>query len=121
MTGSAGAFRIGQRVRVRTGAPPHHTRMPGYLRGHTGRVRVIQPPAPLPDDIALNAAPVRQLRVYTIAFTSHALWRQPGAPAHEVLCDLWECYLEPAWEPLKASWPSRSDGAASHDEKKERT
>ena len=31
-------YPAGSRVRVRTGDPDHHTRVPRYVRGHTGEV-----------------------------------------------------------------------------------
>ncbi|MEU5041582.1 SH3-like domain-containing protein [Streptomyces griseorubiginosus] len=89
------AFRAGQRVRVRAADPPHHTRAPRYVRGHAGVVRIVQDPCPLPDDEARRRRPVRVLPVYTIAFAAADLWAcSPADPRDEVLCDLWECYLE---------------------------
>ena len=31
-------YQVGTRVRVRTGDPDHHTRVPRYVRGHTGEI-----------------------------------------------------------------------------------
>ncbi|MEU3342348.1 SH3-like domain-containing protein [Streptomyces sp. NPDC006668] len=94
-TAAAPAFDVGQRVRVRAADPPHHTRVPRYVRGHTGVVRVVQHACPLPDDEARRRLPVRVLPVYTVAFAAGGLWaKAPADPRDEVLCDLWECYLE---------------------------
>jgi hypothetical protein len=82
---------VGRQVRVRSTDPPYHTRVPRYVRGHIGTVRVVQPPALLPDDLVRKGCEARRLPVYTVAFTSGELWGEDG---HEVLCDLWECYLE---------------------------
>ncbi|KAA6212336.1 nitrile hydratase subunit beta [Streptomyces albofaciens JCM 4342] len=88
-------YSVGEPVRVRPADPPHHTRVPRYVRGHVGHVVVVQPPCPLPDDVARRRDPFRVLPVYTVRFAARDLW---GSGAHIVLTDLWECYLEPAGE-----------------------
>ncbi|MGW3210169.1 SH3-like domain-containing protein [Streptomyces sp. NPDC001135] len=95
--GEPPAFRVGQHVRVRSADPAHHTRAPRYVRGHVGLVRVVQDACELPDDIARGRTPAARLPVYTVAFPAHGLWCVPPAGAgDEVLCDLWECYLDMA-------------------------
>lgn len=91
------AFRVGQPVRVRAADPPYHTRVPRYVRGHTGLVRAVQPVCELPDDVARRRSPARSLPVYSVAFTASGLWGGgPSGTDDEVVCDLWECYLDAA-------------------------
>ena len=47
------------RVLVRAGDPDHHTRVPGYLRGHTGEIIATLGRWPLPDDSARGITPPR--------------------------------------------------------------
>jgi Nitrile hydratase beta subunit len=43
------AYPAGSRVRVRTGDPDHHTRVPRYVRGHAGVIVAALDRWPLPD------------------------------------------------------------------------
>ncbi|GAA0490936.1 SH3-like domain-containing protein [Streptomyces olivaceiscleroticus] len=90
------AFAAGQRVRVRPVDPVGHTRVPRYIRGHTGRVVEAQGRWPLADDRAAGFAEPRVETVYTVAFPARELWGGDGT--HEVTVDLWETYLERAAE-----------------------
>lgn len=93
--GPVPAFRVGQPVRVRSVDPPHHTRVPAYVRGHRGLVRAVQPACELADDAARRRSPVRRLPVYSVGFAPADLWGgDPPPGGDEVLCDLWECYLD---------------------------
>lgn len=79
----------GDRVRTSRIDPPHHTRLPTYVRGATGTVIELQGSYPLPDRRA------RQLQsdpepVYTISFAAAELF---GEGDHTVTVDLWESYL----------------------------
>ena len=46
------SYTLGSRVRVRTGDPDHHTRVPRYVRGHTGVIIAALGHWPVPDDSA---------------------------------------------------------------------
>jgi nitrile hydratase subunit beta len=46
---AAPAFAIGERVRVKKLPRPGHSRLPRYVRGHTGVVELVQPASVLPD------------------------------------------------------------------------
>ncbi|MDX3854856.1 nitrile hydratase subunit beta [Streptomyces sp. AK02-01A] len=89
---AAPAFAPGERVRARDMSPPGHTRLPRYVRGHTGVVALIQPAALLPDTHALFQGENPQ-HVYSVRFDSHELW---GAEAElfELTVELYESYLE---------------------------
>jgi nitrile hydratase len=84
---------VGMRVRVRAGDPDHHTRVPRYVRGHTGEVVAVLGRWPLPDDSARGIAPPRVEACYAVRFAAADLW---GTGDHTVTVDLWESYLDRA-------------------------
>jgi nitrile hydratase subunit beta len=88
----APAFAVGERVRAKDMSPPGHTRLPGYLRGHTGVVELVQPAAVLPDTNAHFQGENPQY-VYSVRFGSRELWGA-GAEPFAVTAELYESYLE---------------------------
>jgi len=86
------AFAVGERVRAKNISPAGHTRLAGYVRGHTGTVQLIQPSALLPDTHAHFKGENPQY-VYTVRFDSHELWGA-GAEPFTVTIELYESYLE---------------------------
>ena len=91
---TAPAFGVGELVRARDISPPGHTRLPRYVRGHTGVVELIQPAAVLPDTQAHFQGENPQY-VYSVRFGSRELWGA-GAEPFAVAVDLFESYLETA-------------------------
>ena len=87
------SYPVGARVRVRNTDPDHHTRMPRYVRGHTGEVVAALGRWPLPDDRARGIDPPRQETCYAVRFPAAELW---GSGDHTVTVDLWESYLDRA-------------------------
>jgi nitrile hydratase subunit beta len=85
-------YPAGSRVRVRAGDPDHHTRVPRYVRGHTGQVVAALGRWPLPDDSA-RGLPPREETCYAVRFSAADLW---GSGDHTVTVDLWESYLDRA-------------------------
>ncbi|HUZ36760.1 MAG TPA: SH3-like domain-containing protein [Streptosporangiaceae bacterium] len=83
----------GTRVRARAGDPGHHTRLPRYVRGHTGEIVECTGEWPLPDDGARGLVPPRVEPVYTVRFPAAQLW---GEGDHVVTVEAWESYLEEA-------------------------
>jgi hypothetical protein len=82
-------FAAGARVRARSTDPDGHTRLPRYVRGHTGEVIAIRGNWALPDLVVRG---VRQPEpVYAVRFAAAELW---GTGSHSVILDLWESYLE---------------------------
>ena len=79
------------RVRVRTTDPDHHTRVPRYVRGHTGVIVAALGRWPLPDDCARGIDPPRVETCYAVRFSAADLW---GSGDHFVTVDLWESYLD---------------------------
>lgn len=93
-------FAPGDRVRTRRPADSRlvaggHTRLPAYVAGATGRIRLCHGSHVLPDSNAhgLGEAPEP---LYSVAFAASELWAQPENPDDEVVLDLWQSYLEPA-------------------------
>jgi Nitrile hydratase beta subunit, C-terminal len=91
-SGTAGLFRLGDRVRTRRTDPVHHTRLPRYARGQVGMVEWVYSSYPLPDDRARELPHPRVEHVYSVRFLAGDLW---GEGTHTVVLDLWESYLEP--------------------------
>ena len=85
-------FAVGERVRARDMSPPGHTRLPGYVRGHTGVVERIQPAAVLPDTNAHFLGENAQ-HVYSVRFDSRELWGA-GAEPFWLTVEMFESYLE---------------------------
>jgi nitrile hydratase len=90
----APAFAVGERVRTKDTAVPGHTRLPGYMRGHTGVVELIQPASVLPDTNAHFRGENPQ-HVYSVRFDSRELWGADAEP-FGVTAELFESYLETA-------------------------
>lgn len=91
------AFAVGQQVRAKDMSPAGHTRLPGYVRGHTGVVEQVQPAALLPDTHAHFLGENPQ-HVYTVRFESHELWGSSVSDTEPftLTAELFESYLEPA-------------------------
>jgi nitrile hydratase subunit beta len=83
-------YPAGTRVRVRAWDPDHHTRVPGYVRGHIGEIIAVLGRWPLPDDSARGMA-ARVQTCYAVRFRAADLW---GSGDHTVTVDLWESYLD---------------------------
>jgi nitrile hydratase subunit beta len=92
--GEAPAYAVGERVRAKDMSPKGHTRLPRYVRGHTGTVDVIQPAALLPDTHAHFQGENPQ-HVYSVRFDSHELFG-PDAEDFALTIELFESYLEKA-------------------------
>lgn len=86
-------FAVGDRVRAEMIDPPHHTRIPRYVRGRVGAVVELQGSFSLPDDRARQIPSPRVEPVYTVRFAAGDLW---GEGSHSVTVDLWESYLSEA-------------------------
>ena len=85
-------FQSGDQVRTTREDPPHHTRVPRYIRGAVGVIVEPQGEHPLPDNrsrgITTDPEPV-----YTVAFPADELF---GEGDHRVTVDVWESHLEAA-------------------------
>ena len=90
-------FRPGDRVRTSRVDPPHHTRLPRYVRGATGTIVLSQGHHPLPD-LNSRGLPAEPEPVYAVRFDGRDLFGDGGDGDHTVTVDLWESYLSPAEE-----------------------
>jgi nitrile hydratase len=89
-------FAVGQAVRMFVGAVPHHTRLPGYVRGRRGVVERIHGAHVFADAHALGLGEQPQW-LYAVAFDGTELW--PGERSRgrtKVSVDAWEPYMEAA-------------------------
>ncbi|NML47220.1 nitrile hydratase subunit beta [Ramlibacter sp. G-1-2-2] len=88
-------FAIGQRVRTRAEAVPHHTRLPGYVHGKCGVVERLHGCHVFPDAHAQGLGE-RPEALYTVVFEGEELWGADAAPGLRVSVDAWQSYLEAA-------------------------
>ncbi|HEY2675857.1 MAG TPA: nitrile hydratase subunit beta [Steroidobacteraceae bacterium] len=90
----AARFTVGDHVRTRSGAPKHHTRLPGYARGKIGLVQRVHGVHVFPDTNAHGQGESPQW-LYNVAFDAAELWG-PQAQRSIISLDAWEPYLQPA-------------------------
>jgi nitrile hydratase len=85
-------FRVGERVRTREHAVPHHTRLPAYARGKLGTVERVHGNHVFADTHAQGLGEQPQ-PLYTVVFEGRELWGAEAAPGLRVSIDAWEPYL----------------------------
>ena len=83
------AFAPGDLVRTSREDPPHHTRVPRYVRGAVGTVVEAHGDYPLPDDRS-RGLPAEPQPVYTVRFAARDLF---GEGDHTVTVDVWQHHL----------------------------
>lgn len=88
-------FALGQRVRIRSAAVSHHTRLPAYARGCCGVIERIHGMHVFADSHA-HGQGERPHWLYTVVFDATELWPGQPSPHQQVSIDAWEPYLEPA-------------------------
>jgi nitrile hydratase len=93
-------FAVGDRVCALNRHPAGHTRLPRYVRGHTGTVEKVHGTHVFADRHAMSApgqafdeAPQW---LYAVVFDGQELWGADAEPGLRVSVDAWESYLEPA-------------------------
>jgi nitrile hydratase subunit beta len=94
-TNTHAAFNPGDRVRAKNIQPLTHTRLPAYVRGHTGTIERVIGCHVFPDSNATGAGENPQW-LYTVRFDGRELWGANTDPTVKVSIDAWEPYLEPA-------------------------
>ena len=97
-------FAVGDRVRTRAAAVPHHTRLPAYVRGHCGVVERLHGSHVFADSHAQGLGEQPQW-LYTVAFSGRTLWGDNAQPGLTVSVDAWDAYLEPADPPTGTALP----------------
>ncbi|GHD98086.1 low-molecular weight cobalt-containing nitrile hydratase subunit beta [Defluviimonas sp. 20V17] len=93
--GPAPAFAVGDRVRTRNHQPAGHTRLPGYARGHVGRITAMHGAHIFPDRHA-HAPDEDPKPLYTVQFDAAELYGAGADPTLTVSIEAWEPYLEHA-------------------------
>jgi len=88
-------FKPGDRVRARNINPTTHTRLPRYVRGHTGIVERVQGCHVFPDTAAIGKGEHPQW-LYTVCFGARELWGDDADPTVTVSVEAFEPYLESA-------------------------
>lgn len=94
-TGPAPRFTVGQRVRTRAQAVPHHTRLPGYVRGKIGTIERLHGSHVFADAHAQGIGEQPE-PLYTVVFAAAELWGAEAQPGLQVSVDAWQSYLEAA-------------------------
>jgi nitrile hydratase len=88
-------FRPGDRVRAKNIHPVTHTRLPRYLRGHTGEIVHVHGVHVFPDSNAHGKGEDPQW-LYAVRFSARELWGEDRSARDTVTADCWEPYLETA-------------------------
>jgi len=93
---SAARFSKGQRVRTRSGEIPHHTRLPGYVKGKVGVIEKVLGVQVFADAHAQGLGEQPEW-LYTVVFDEDELWGDRDEPQGiKLSVDAWEPYLEAA-------------------------
>ncbi|AUH32471.1 nitrile hydratase subunit beta [Paracoccus tegillarcae] len=92
---TAPRFGVGDAVRALNLQPNGHTRLPGYVRGHLGRVVATRGGFIFPDSNAHGNGEAPQ-HLYSVRFQGAELWGGAAEPGSSVTIDAWESYLEHA-------------------------
>jgi len=90
---SAALFAVGDQVTTRSNAVDHHTRLPAYARGKSGRVSAVYGPHVFADTHAQGLGEQPQW-LYNVVFTARELWGEDADATSAVSIDAWESYLE---------------------------
>ena len=94
-TTQAARFAVGDRVRTLNAPAPHHTRLPAYARGATGRIERLHGMHVFADRHAQGQGEQPQW-LYTVVFDAAALWPGETDANQQVSIDAWEPYLDAA-------------------------
>jgi len=86
-------YSVGDRVRVRNIHVSTHTRLPAYIRNHTGVVHYVHGAHVYPDSNALGQGENPQW-LYNVKFNARELWGERRDERDAVHVDCWEPYLE---------------------------
>ncbi|MFZ4807930.1 MAG: nitrile hydratase subunit beta [Hyphomicrobiaceae bacterium] len=86
-------FKLGDRVRAKNMHPASHTRLPRYVRGHTGVVERLHGCHVYPDAVVADGIENPQW-LYTVTFDNRDLWGPEADPTVKVSVDAFEPYLE---------------------------
>ncbi|MBM1691614.1 nitrile hydratase subunit beta [Sulfitobacter geojensis] len=85
-------FVAGNQVIAHQNTSPGHTRLPGYVRGRTGKIYEHHGAHLFPDSVAKGIDKAEHL--YTVAFAARDLWSESQNSTDVIFLDLWESYLD---------------------------
>jgi nitrile hydratase len=88
-------FKLGQAVRMFAGEVPHHTRLPGYVRGKRGVIVRVHG-AHVFADASASGRGERPHWLYTVEFDGAELWAGDRPQRLKVSVDAWEPYMAAA-------------------------
>lgn len=91
----AARFAVGDRVRTRAHAAPHHSRLPAYARGKCGTVERVHGLHVFADAHAQGLGEQPQW-LYAVVFDGAELWGAAAQTGQQVSVDAWDPYLERA-------------------------
>ena len=94
-------FAPGEWVLARNINPPHHTRLPRYVRGKRGAIECDHGVFPFPD-AGTHGEPDRPQHVYSVRFSARELWGDDAPPKDTLNIDLFDDYLEPLAPALRS-------------------
>jgi nitrile hydratase len=86
-------YKVGDKIRVRNIHTSTHTRLPAYVRNHTGVIHRIHGAHVSPDSNALGQGENPQW-LYNVKFSAKELWGEGRHERDLVHVDCWEPYLE---------------------------
>ena len=87
-------FRAGDAIIARNINPPHHTRIPRYIRGRRGVVEMDHGIFLLPDTNA-HGGPDKPQHVYSVRFSARELWGEDAPADDSFYIDLFDDYMDP--------------------------
>jgi nitrile hydratase len=91
---SIARFAVGDRVRTRATEVDHHTRLPAYAQGKSGRIAQIYGAHVFADTHAQGLGEQPQW-LYNVVFNARELWGEDCDASSTVSIDAWEAYLDP--------------------------
>ena len=94
-TTTPAGFAVGQPVRTRSVPVPHHSRLPGYVRGRRGVIEHSHGMHVFADANAQGLGEQPQW-LYTVVFDGEELWGDAAPIGLKVSVDAWEPYIEAA-------------------------
>jgi hypothetical protein len=95
MIQSAGQFKPGDRVKVRSDERPGHIRTPFYVRGKSGWIERVHGDFLNPESLAFGGSGLPKRTLYLVAFNQNDLWSKSAGAKDKVLVDIYEHWLDP--------------------------
>jgi nitrile hydratase subunit beta len=92
---TAAKFRCGDKVRTRSDQMPHHTRLPGYLRGKVGTIERVHGSHVFADARSQGIGENPEW-LYSVVFDAASVWGGEANAGDRVSFDAWQPYLESA-------------------------